>query len=66
MILVRILFIAIVLFLMFFGFLRLCFSRGYLNRERLRKWNRNITLTFFALVLMILVMSFLGGVDQNL
>lgn len=66
MILFRIGFIAIVLFLLFFGFLRLCFSKGFLTRERLRKWNRNTTLTFITLVLVILVISALGGLDQNL
>lgn len=66
MILFRIGLIAIVLFLLFFGFLRLCFSKGYLTRARLKKWNRNTTLVFFALILVILVMSMFSGVDSNL
>lgn len=66
MILFRIGLIALFLFLFFFGFLRLCFSKGYLTRERLKKWNRNTTLAFFTLILVILVMTFISGLDQNL
>lgn len=66
MILFRIGFIALVLFLLIFGFLRLCFSRGYLNRERLKRWNRNVSLTFVAIILVTVAMSMIAGVDQNL
>lgn len=66
MILFRIGFIAVVLFLMFYGFLHLCFSKGFLNRERLKRWNRNVTLTFFTMTLVVIAMSFLAGVDKNL
>lgn len=66
MVLFRIGFIALVAFLLIFGFLRLCFSRGYLNRERLKRWNRNVSLTFVTIILVVVVMSFFAGVDQNL
>jgi O-antigen ligase len=66
MILFRIGFIALVLFLIIFGFLRLCFSRGYLNRARLKRWNRNVSLTFLAIILVTVVMSMIAGVDSNL
>jgi energy-converting hydrogenase Eha subunit H len=66
MVLFRIGFIALIAFLLIFGFLRLCFSRGYLNRERLKRWNRNVSLTFVTIILVVVVMSFIAGVDQNL
>lgn len=66
MILFRIGFIALVLFLLIFGFLRLCFSRGYVTRERLKRWNRNVSLTFSAIILVTVIMSMIAGVDQNL
>ena len=66
MILFRIGFIALVLFLLCFGFLRLCFSKGYLTRDRLKRWNRNVSLTFVTIILVVMVMSFIAGVDSNL
>jgi len=41
MILFRIGMFAVGLFLLFYSFLHLCFSTGFLTRERLKKWNRN-------------------------
>ena len=66
MILFRIGFIALVLFLFFFGTLRLLFSKGYMTRARLKKWNRNVTVVFIAVILATIVMSLLATVDQTL
>jgi len=66
MILFRIGMFAVGLFLLFYSFLHLCFSTGFLTRERLKKWNRNLAIAFMTMILVILVMSFMNGLDQHL
>lgn len=62
----RIMLMAIVLFGCFYGLLSLCFTKGWLTREKLHKLNRVIGITFIAIVLVGVVMGFLAGVDHNL
>lgn len=62
----RLMLITVVLFLTFYGTLRLCFTRGYLTKQRLKKLNKIIATLFIAIVLTGVAFSFLAGVDQTL
>lgn len=62
----RLMLMIVVLFLLFYGFLRLCFTKGFLNRKRLKTWNKVVTLAFFAMVLVIVAVSMFAGIDQSL
>ena len=66
MILIRLLIIAAIFFCCFYGLMHLCFTKGWLTWQRVRKLNRIMGLTLIALILTVFAFSFLAGVDQHL
>lgn len=64
MMLLRLFLLMLVLFILFYSFLKLCFTKGYLNKKRLSRWTHAGLLTFASVMLVAVAMTIMSGADS--